>query len=120
MKFIKNECVYEKKELQTKNQLATVLSYYDQEYHTKLTTDKSNILADGTDTATITAEVYNYLNEPQQWAGDIVFELDGVQQIVATTNGQASITFTSSSVGDFLIKTNIPNFRNGEVTIHAE
>jgi hypothetical protein len=94
--------------------------FHDQEYHTKLTTDKTSILADGVDTATITATVYNYLDEQQStWTGDIVFELDGVTQKAATTNGVASITFNTTVNGKYIFKTVVGVIRNGEVVINA-
>jgi hypothetical protein len=107
--------------VQTTTQKAIVKTYYDQEFHTKLSVDKLTILADGIDKATITAEVYNYLDEVQTvWTGDIVFVLDGIEQIVSTTNGTASITFSTSVAGEYMIRTNIPNFRQGEIKVVAK
>ncbi|MFC2948521.1 hypothetical protein [Virgibacillus sediminis] len=109
------------KEVMTSNQTVKVKTYFDQEFHTKLTTDKETITADGSAGTTITATVYNYLDEPQaEWSGDIIFELDGEQQTILTTNGQAEITFSTSVPREYTIKTNIPNFRNGEIRVVAE
>jgi hypothetical protein len=89
-------------------------------FHIKLTTDKSLILADGIDIAMITATLYNYLDEEQTtWSGDIVFDLDGVTQTVATTNGVASITFNTSVTGEYIFKTALDGIRNGEIKVVA-
>lgn len=113
--------VLKKEEKQTSTQTAIIKKHYDQEFHTKLTTDKTAILADGMDTTTIAATVYNYLNEQQtKWEGEIIFELDGEQQTVSTTNGEASITFNTEVVGEYAIKTVIDNFRNDSVKVVAE
>jgi hypothetical protein len=119
--IIENSYVLKVEEVQTNTQAVKVSSYYDKLYHTKLTTDKPSILADGVDTATITATVYNYLDEQQAtWTGDIIFELDGVTQTVPTTNGVASITFNTSVAGEYTIKTVVGGFRNGEVKVGAK
>jgi hypothetical protein len=115
------DLVYAEYEEITNNQAAKIQGYFDKKNHTKLTTDKSSILADGIDTATITATVYNYLDEQQTgWTGDIVFDLDGATQTVSTTNGVASITFNTSVAGEYMIKTVVDGFRNGEVKAVAE
>ncbi|WP_163538328.1 hypothetical protein [Gracilibacillus sp. YIM 98692] len=102
----------------TKN--GTVVKAATPEYYTKVSTNQTSIPADGQTEATITAEIYNYLDEPQtEWEGDIIFEVEGQEQTVSTTNGQAEITFSSEEPGDFTIKTNVPQMCNGEVVIHA-
>lgn len=56
--------------------------HYDMEYHIELKHD----------TGTLTASIYNYLNESQDFDGiDIVFDIDGEQTIVKSASGQASI-----------------------------
>ena len=113
--------VYKVDEIQTKKQKAIVKTYFDQEFHIKLTTDKETINSDGQDVIIITANVYNYLDEQQTVdIVDIVFELDGEKQIVPSTNGQAEITFSTNVAGEYIIKTNIPNFRNDEIKAVAE
>ena len=97
-----------------------IWTHYDMEYHVKLIVDKPTISADGEDIATVTAKVYNYLDEPQSdFTGDIIFELDGETQAVQTTNGEASITVQSLEPGKMIIRTTIPNFRNGEIEVEA-
>ena len=98
-----------------------VRTYFDQELNTKLTTDKPTIIADETDTATITASIYNYLDEAQtDQTVDVPFILDGVETIITASNGVATIEFNSTVAGEYIIKTNIPNYRNGEVVVIVE
>jgi hypothetical protein len=112
--------VYKVITIETKSGQATVEEFYDSKFHIKLSTDKPTITANGTDAATITAKVYNYLDEPQtDWTGEIIFELDGEQQAIQTTNGEVSITVQSEDTGKLVIRTAIPNFRNGEVEVTA-
>jgi hypothetical protein len=122
MKYeIVNHEVLTVEEIKGETKLHIVRKHFDREFHTKLKIDKINILADGIDQATITAEVYNYLDEAQtDWTGDIVFEVDGIEEIVSTTNGVASTTFDSQVTGEFTIKTIVPKFRNGEQKVVAE
>ncbi len=91
-------------------------------YYIALETDKAQVAADGTDTAAITAKVYNYLDELQQSFENIVFEADGVQDIVPYSNGQAQTTFTTAKSGEFKVvtKNETDIIRNGEVIINAE
>ncbi len=107
-------------EVKTKTQVAIVKTYYDQEFHIKLSCDKSTIDSDGVDTVIIHAKVYNYLNEPQDsWVGDITFELNGEEIIIPAENGEATIEFNTEVKGNYTIKTKITNFRNGELEVIA-
>jgi len=118
--IVENEVLNEF-EIETKTNVQITREHYDMVYHIKLETDKEIVSADGTDSATIFAEIYNYLDEPQiSWVGDIIFELDGEQQVVPTTNGKAQITFDTSVAGEYIIKTNIPNLRNELIKVVAE
>lgn len=115
-----NGIVYDTIEVVTEKQTATKTVFFDQEFHIKMTTDKTTILADATDIATITATVYNYLDEPQDYTSDVIFEVNGEQQTVTAVNGVAEITFATELTGEYEIKTIIPNFRNGSVKVVAE
>ena len=118
---IKNSNVLKVEGFNTNNQNVIIKEFFDKEFHTKLTTNKQTITNDGTDTATITVSVYNYLNEAQTaWTGDVVFVLDGIEQLVPTTNGVTSIVFNTSVTGEYTFTTNIPKYRNGEVKVVAE
>jgi hypothetical protein len=114
-----NDKVFEVRTITTETQSATEEREI-KKYHTKLTTDKTSILADGIDTATITATVYNYLGELQTTFTDpIIFEYDGQQISVTPVNGVASIDFTSKVAGEYVVRTVNSNIRNGEVIIHV-
>lgn len=90
-------------------------------YYTKLSTDKNTILSDGIDKAIIVAEVYNYLDEQQlEFTGEVVFELDGEQIIKQAVDGIATIEFSTSLVGEYMIKSNINNYRTSELKVVAQ
>jgi hypothetical protein len=113
--------VYTIEEIETSKQTATIEKFYDHEFNTVITGDKYTVSADGNDIVTINAEVHNYLDEPQiNWTGDIIFELDGEEQVVPTATGRAEITFSTSVPGEYIIKTTISNLRNGEVKVVAK
>lgn len=107
-------------EVKTKNQTAIIKKHFDQVYHIKLTTDKTTILANGVDTATITARIYNYLNEPQDFEGiEITFELNGEIIVETTIQGEASIPFISEEPGSFIFTARTPGYRSGEIEVTA-
>jgi hypothetical protein len=102
-----------------------ITSYVNGEFigfYTELTIDKPTILADGTDTATITATIYNYLDELQADSIEpIIFELDGAKTSpIVPVEGKASITFNTSVVDVYVVRTAIEGYRNGEVEVKAK
>lgn len=108
---VKNHVAYKVFTEQTEKQTVIVEEAFDQEFHTKLF--HSNGI--------VTASVFNYLDELQEdYNNTIVFEIDKQAQEVQAVNGNAEIEFSSTVSGDYTIKTNNPNFRNGEVVIHVE
>jgi hypothetical protein len=87
-----------------------LITYYSngvfEGYYIIMTSDKLNILADGTDIATITVTIYNYLDQlATNFITNIIFEIDGTQKTVTPVDGKASITFNTSVAGTFVIKT---------------
>lgn len=92
------------------------------EFYTVLTVDKPTITADGMDTATITATLYNYLD--QQQAADnstvVMFELNGTTQTVTATNGVASITFNSAVPGTFSFSVSVPDSPISQIGVIAQ
>lgn len=92
------------------------------EFKFHLTVDKPTISADGTDTATITATILNYLDEPQTGdnSTDVVFELDGQQQVVRAENGTASITFRAEAPGTYRFAVyGVGDFLTGGIEVRA-
>lgn len=66
----------------------------------------------------VTASIYNYLDEIQtNYAEPIIFDYEGSQITATPINGVASIDFTSTVVGEHIVRTVNPNMRNGEVKI---
>lgn len=121
MEYIeKGSFVYKKEEVVTKTQTAIVETFHDNIFNIGLNADKAVIIADGVNTATITATIYNYLEEPQIQNIDIIFELDGQEQIVTAVDGVASITFNTEVAGEYTFTANVPNYRSGEVKVVAE
>lgn len=107
--------------VKTNIQTATVKIYYDQEFHIKLTTDKSTISANGIDTATITAKIYDYQNNfIDSFASNISFEIDGNVQTVKASKGVSTISFSSSVVGEYEVFASVPNYRGASIKVVAE
>ena len=82
-------------------------------YRITLTVDKQQITANGEDTATITATITTWNEQPvNDFDGDIIFEVNGAEIPVTVTNGQAVFEFASNEIGTYEIKT-----ANKEMTI---
>ena len=91
-----------------------------QGYYITLRADKSTIIADGADKTVITARIYNYDDtSATDFATGIIFDVNGTQQIIVPTNGEAAIEFKSSVAGSYIIKTANDVMSNSEVTIIA-
>lgn len=93
---------------------------YDMQFHVQLTVDKPSIKPDGIDKAIVTAKVFNYLGELQAENRAIVFDVEGVQTIIDTAAGVASIEVTSEVAGEIDIMTDCPNMRNAGVFVNAQ
>ncbi|MBE3590016.1 MAG: hypothetical protein IMW98_04215 [Firmicutes bacterium] len=88
-----------------------------------VTIDKPTIAANGTDTATVTAQVSD-----DQWSGDVLFEVAGQTYVVPASGGKATFTVSSTTPGDIAVRatpqetnpaTGTPRWGSGSVTIHA-
>lgn len=109
MKFIEGMHVYNKNEVQTQTQVATVTTYVGLAYRTVL-----EYL-----TGKVTARYLDYENNPVDFNGEIIFEFDGEQQAVQAVNGVAEIPFVVVDAGTYIVKTANHDIENGEVTINA-
>lgn len=109
MKHIDGMHVYNREEIQTQTQVATVTTYFGLAYKTVL-----EYLADK-----VTAIYIDYEGNPVDYNGDIVFEYDGEQQIAQAVNGVAAIPFVVVDAGTYVVRTANPDIENGEVTINA-
>ncbi|GEM_PF-2813774 len=79
-------------------------------YRIKLTTDKPEITADGQETATITATIYNWDDTiATDFAHDILFDVEGEQIPVTPTDGTVLLEYASEEPGTVTITTS-----NGE------
>lgn len=75
-------------------------------YRIELTADKSEVIADGVEEALITATVYNWDGAiAESYAGEITFEVSGIQVGEPVVNGVASIPFSSAEAGTYTIQT---------------
>lgn len=75
-------------------------------YRINLTADKTEIIADGEDTATVTANVTTWDEQAGTVFGhEIIFEVNGQQISAEVVNGQAIFEFASNEIGTFTIKT---------------
>ena len=109
MKFIEGMHVYNREEIQTKTQVATVTTYFGLAYKTVL-----EYLADK-----VIAHYLDYEGNPVDYNGEIIFEFDGEQQTVQAVNGVAEIPFVVVDAGTYVVRTANPDIENGEVTINA-
>lgn len=95
--------------------------FKDMKFHIKVTTDKEKIVADGIDTATIKAEIFDYQNNFINTFNDsIYFELDGNVQEIKASKGIASILFSSAVIGEYEINVSVPSYRGGNIKVVAE
>ncbi len=101
-----------------------IWTHFDSEHHIKLTTDKTTLLADGVDTATITAKIYDYLDVAQNHAITLIVSIKGedtdITDTVDTVNGEATLEFNTLTLGQFTITVNYEGYRGEEVIINAE
>lgn len=83
----------------------------------KITTDKTSISANGSDTATITVQLQTpslWNNDTQEWyhdnvdaSFDVVIQIDGESEIVSLVNGIGTTTVTAVEACTFVIGTSI-------------
>lgn len=96
-------------------------------FYTIVSVDKAQITADGTDTATITASIYDYEDTQQNTDNttQVVFEVTnsaGTTQTVTKTavNGVATMTLTSANPDTYTIRTNVNgDYLNGQTKVVA-
>ncbi|HZG83824.1 Ig-like domain-containing protein [Paenibacillus sp.] len=92
-------------------------------YKIALTTDKPEIVADGVDTATITATVTTWDDQPAtDFADPIIFEFNGETQEVAPVGGVAEITLQSEEAESLQVVTTNGGYviQNGSVEVLAD
>lgn len=111
MKYeILSDYVMEVNEVNTGAQIATIKTFHDMLYHTKLEHDSTN--------SKVKATVYNYLDELQTtYADTIIFEYEGSQVTATPIDGVATIDFSTTVSGEHTVKTVNTTIRNGEVII---
>lgn len=91
------------------------------EFHIQLETDKTSILANGTDTATIKAKVFNYENNYQvNFSDDIYFRVVDEVLIVKAVNGQAQIELQSDIQGSILVEVSAVGIEGAVVQIESK
>lgn len=111
MKFIEGMNVYNKEEINTQTQVATVTTYVCPAYHTKLGFDEAG--------GFVRARYLDYDGNPVDYNGEITFEFEDEQLVVQAVNGVAEIPFAVVDPGSYVVKTANPDITNGEVTINA-
>ncbi len=111
--LIENNIVFTKKEIKTSTQTAIIKSMLNHGHVYNIVLLYSN--------NKVYAEYRNYLNELQtDFAGNIIFDLEGEQITVQAVNGIAEIDFTSTFPGQYIVKTVNENISNGSVIINVE
>lgn len=109
MKFIDCMHVYNREEIQTQTQVATVTTYLGLAYKTVLKYLDDKVIS----------RYLDYEGNPVDYNGEIIFEFDGEQQTAQAVNGVAEIPFDVIDSGVYVVKTANPDIENGEVTINA-
>ncbi|MCP8970053.1 hypothetical protein [Ectobacillus ponti] len=75
-------------------------------YFPQVKADKESIMANGTDTATITASIYDWQGVLQtSYKEEVLFEVNGMQLSVPPVKGAATMTFSSEESGEYYIRT---------------
>ncbi|WP_157999745.1 invasin domain 3-containing protein [Paenibacillus elgii] len=64
-----------------------------------LSADKTEITADGTDTATVTASFKNWDGTPAEYEKDLIATVDGIRTVVKKANGVYEIKISSTEAG---------------------
>ncbi|KZE79325.1 hypothetical protein AV654_17810 [Paenibacillus elgii] len=64
-----------------------------------LSVDKTEIVADGTDTATVTASFKNWDGTPAEYTKDLVVSVDGVRAVIKKVKGAYTIKLSSTVEG---------------------
>ena len=109
MKFVDGMHIYNKEEITTKTQVATVTTYFGLAYKTVLEYLTGKVIA----------RYLDYEGNPVDYNGEIIFEFEGEQQTVQAVNGVAEIPFEVVNAGTYVVRTANSDIANGEVTINA-
>jgi hypothetical protein len=106
LKVIKDNMIFDQKEIQTAMQSATIESFYDMRLHSELSFGSGKV----------TANIFDYEGNSNPYNGEIVFEYDGQTIATQVVNGIASIDFSAPVGTEHTIRTLNTDMRNGEVT----
>lgn len=111
MKYIDGMHVYNREEIQTQSQVATITTYVCPAYQTVLGFDEAG--------GFVRARYLDYEGNPVDYNGEIIFEFEGEQLVAKAVNGVAEIPFVVVDAGTYVVRTANPDIENGEVTINA-
>lgn len=111
MKTIEGMHVYNREEVHTQTQVATVTTCVCPAYQTVLGFDEAG--------GFVRARYLDYKGNPVDYNGEIIFEFEGEQHAVQAVNGVAEIPFVVVDAGTYVVRTANPDIENGEVTINA-
>lgn len=90
------------------------------EFHIQLETDKTKILANGTDTATVKAKVFNYENNYQVgFSDEIYFRIAGEVLAVKAVNGQAQIEIQAEIKETILLEVSAVGIEGAVLNLEA-
>lgn len=85
-----------------------------------LSSDKTQITANGTDTATVTAQVKSWDGSPIPILLSVTFTLDSHTQLIPVdATGKASITLQTSATGAHVINASHPDIPQQSITIQG-
>lgn len=90
------------------------------EFHIQLETDKTKILADGLDKATVKAKVFNYENNYQVgFSDEIYFRIAGEVLVVKAVNGQAQIEIQAEIKETILLEVSAVGIEGAVLNLEA-
>lgn len=110
---------YEDKDIITSKGTENKLVFLGYLYNYELVTDKTTILTDNTDVATITITKYNYSNELIEDTETIKVLINDIEYDIEIIAGIGMLEVSTESIEPILIKTNNFNAYNSEVVINA-
>ncbi|WP_019534202.1 hypothetical protein [Paenibacillus ginsengihumi] len=89
-------------------------------YKTILTVDKTEIVADGADEATVAIMIKTWDDQPSMYSGDVELDVAGKKLTVHAVDGSATYTFTADKAGTYTIRCTGPDFTAyGAVAVEA-
>lgn len=105
---VEGNLVYKNEEVNTGSQIAKIKTFYDNHYHISLEYFNGVVVANVLDYENFKHDTFN---------GDILFSIDGVEQLVTAVNGSASIEVTNNTTDPIQVLVTSDGLRGGEIFV---